>query len=548
LLKTDIRKFTLYNISIFAVFTLAIGIAGYFSIGMLSDDYLNTFGSINSSLIDKFTGNLPFASNFHLRTTAYLSLQSSAKLHDLLGFSYDDFVIYRIQNLILYFILAYTAGRIILMLTGHLSVSVLTSLCIIVFPNNINNICWTVARVDLLCCIFFLFALYFALYHAKNVSQTAYLCSILSFIAGLFTKEAAISVPFILIIFLYGFMGSDTLKKQKPLIITMLAIVALYVLYKVVVLQNSFVEMMSMYQTSPILNSPGVIVRAAIALTIPFDFLTLSLSLRDKDPLLMIYLASLYGGMFYLITIMIRNDVYKYVSFMLLSLFILIVPNIIIGYIRTQMILIPFVIITIMTFWVYDHQIKFNIHVNKTVFKVSFVLAFIFWTYWSMGNVSDWNYAFQKSKENVNKLINKGLEKDKETVIIGSPGRFNQAFLFDKLTGAYNYWRYKGFVVNDTLNDIVQTGATDKASLGSKLNCTTLKPGEFEISATGKSQYFYIEGFDTEKMKTGFTNSQISVVFKDFNILNKPTKLILKILSPRVNCYLASGFDFEKIY
>lgn len=74
------------------------------------------------------------------------------------------------------------------------------------------------------------------------------------------------------------------------------------------------------------------------------------------------------------------------------------------------------------------------------------------------------------------------------------------------------------------------------------------QPGEFEITATGKSQYFYIEGFDTEKMKNGFANNRISVLFKDFNILNKPTKVILKILSPRICCYLASGFNFEKIY
>jgi len=152
-------RFSIYVLVIFAVFTAAIALAGYFKIGLLSDDYLNINGSIHSGIIDKLTGNLPLTNSYHLRTTYYLSMQSSSYLHDKLGFAYDDFILYRIQNLLLYFTLAFIAGRILLLATNHLSVSVLTSLAIIIYPNNANNLCWTAGRVDLLCGIF-IFLLY----------------------------------------------------------------------------------------------------------------------------------------------------------------------------------------------------------------------------------------------------------------------------------------------------------------------------------------------------------------------------------------------------
>ena len=97
----ETSRYTLYVLIVFAVFTGLIAVAGYFQIGLISDDYIDINGAVHSTLGDKFTGNMPFTNSYHLRTAAYLSFQSSANLHKLLGFAYDDFLIYRIQNLLL---------------------------------------------------------------------------------------------------------------------------------------------------------------------------------------------------------------------------------------------------------------------------------------------------------------------------------------------------------------------------------------------------------------------------------------------------------------
>ena len=544
----ETKKYNLYVIAVFVLFAIGIGLFGYFSIGLLSDDYLNINGSIHSSFMDKLTGNLPFTNSYHMRTAYYLSMQSSSKLHDLLGFAYDNFVLYRIQNLLLYLILAYIAGRIILLITGHISVSVLTALTVIIFPNNINNICWTAARVDLLCGIFFLLSLYYAFKTVKESNQTAFICSIISFVMALFTKEISVSIPIIASIFILAFWGKEKLLKNKFLIIIQLGIIFIYVFYKLVILHNNLGEMVTLYQSSPLANAPGIIARAAIALTMPLDFLTLGIAVKNKDFFTMCYLGILYGTIFYLASVMVRNEIYKYISYMVLSAAILLLPNIYIGYIRTQMILVPFVLLSILLYWAYDHQLKSSIHINKMLLKVLFSIVLVFWTFWSFQNVSDWHFAYEKARLNVDELMKTNIDHNKKSIIIGNPGRYKQAYLFDKLTGAYNYWNNKDFIIKDTINDIVQTGALDEESLGAKLNYKQIQPGEFEVSATGSSQYFYMEGYDNEKIKSGFKNREMSVDFMEYNSLNKPTKLNLKIFDPDIKCFLSENYKFERIY
>ena len=165
-----------------------------------------------------------------------------------------------------------------------------------------------------------------------------------------------------------------------------------------------------------------------------------------------------------------------------------------------------------------------------------------------MGTVSNWAYAYESSKTRIDNLLKADINPGKNTIIVGNAGRFRQSFMFDKLTGAYGFWKNKKFAINDTINDIVQTGALDESSLNSELKYKIIQPGEFEISAAGKTQYFYMEGFDDEKSKWKFSNNDMSVRALNFNYLNKPSKIVLKILSPNAECYLAEGNNYIKIY
>ena len=133
-------------------------------------------------------------------------------------------------------------------------------------------------------------------------------------------------------------------------------------------------------------------------------------------------------------------------------------------------------------------------------------------------------------------------------IIIGNPGRFKQTFMFDKMTGAYYFWKEKKFNIGQPINDIVQTAAMQESSIGAKLECKVISPTEFEIKTTAPKQFFYIEGYDNEKIKFGFNNNDISVEFIEFNTVNKPIKLKLKILSQDIECFLAEELGFRKIY
>ncbi len=116
------------------------------------------------------------------------------------------------------------------------------------------------------------------------------------------------------------------------------------------------------------------------------------------------------------------------------------------------------------------------------------------------------------------------------------------------MTGAYGFWKDKQYSIKDTINDVIQTAAFQESSIGAKLECKTISPNEFEIKAIAPKQFFYIEGYSSERIRTGFKNNDISVEFTEFNTVDKPIKLRLVILSDRVTCFLAEELGFRKIY
>jgi hypothetical protein len=368
------------------------------------------------------------------------------------------------------------------------------------------------------------------------------------FILALFTKETSLTIPFAVTMFIYFIYGKQAITRNKAHFIAFFVLLGIYLVYRFVFIGNDIGTISTLYQENPFSNAPGVIGRAFIGLTIPLDFLTLNRLLKQDNKIILLYLASLYGAGFYLVWVMFRVDIYKHAVQLIALTFVLISPYIFIGYIRPQMALIPFVIILLFTLWVYNHHRQFNVSINKKLLKVFYLVVLVYWASWSWLVITDWGTAYTKATENVNSLISTGLDGQKNTVIIGSPGRYKQTFLFDKLTGAYNFWKEKSFTVKDTINDAIQTGALEESSIGAALDIKTISPHEFEIKATGKTQFFYIEGYNFEKIKTGFENRDISVEFTEFNYIDKPIKLRLKILNDNVNCYLASGLKFNKIF
>lgn len=542
------RKFIYYSLGIYAVYTACLYALGFFSIGLVSDDYMNIYDAINSTFYQKLTGTLPFTNTFHIRPFYYLSLEKSVSLSALFGFAQDNFVWFRIQNLILFFFIAFSAGLTLFYLTKRASVSLVCSAAILLYPNNINNICWMAARVDLICCFFFIISVLLFFLYSDTGKRSFFILSMITFSLALLTKELAITFPAVIMLAEYFRKGKSGIKKAMPLMIGVVSILVIYFIFRIGILGNNVAEITTLYQSFPLSNAPGVFARALIALSIPMDFITINFQLRNDNKLIILYLFILYGTAFYLIWNSVRTDIYKIIGQLTAFFFILITPYAIVGYIRPQMILLPFVVLSIFLLYLYSEQRRLSIKLKKSVLRTSFIAAMVFWGIWSAGTVMDWQTSYDKARINVDKLISTPIEPGKKIVLIGNPGRFKQTFMFDKMTGAYGFWKDKQYSIKDTINDVIQTAAFQESSIGAKLECTVISPKEFEIKATAPKQFFYIEGYSSERIRTGFKNNDISVEFTEFNTVDKPIKLKLSVLSDKVACYLAEELGFRKIY
>lgn len=542
------RKFIYYSLGIYAVYTVCLYVLGFFSIGLVSDDYMNIYDALNSTFYQKLTGSLPFTNAFHIRPFYYLSLEKSVSLSALFGFAQDNFVWFRIQNLILFFFIAFSAGLTLFYLTKRASVSLVCSAAILIYPNNINNICWMAARVDLICCFFFIISVLLFFLYSDTGKRSFFILSMITFSLALLTKELAITFPAVIMLAEYFRKGKSGIKKAMPLMIGVVSLLVIYFIFRIGILGNNVAEITTLYQSFPLSNAPGVFARALIALSIPLDFITINFQLRNDNKLIIFYLFILYGTAFYLIWNSVRTDIYKIIGQLTAFFFILITPYAIVGYIRPQMILLPFVVLSIFLLYLYSEQRRLSIKLRKGVLRTSFIAAMVFWGIWSAGTVMDWQTSYDRARINVDKLINTNIEPGKKIVLIGNPGRFKQTFMFDKMTGAYGFWIDKQYSIKDTINDVIQTAAFQESSIGAKLECNVISPNEFEIKATAPKQFFYIEGYSSERIRTGFKNSDISVEFTEFNTVDKPIKLKLTVLSDKVVCYLAEELGFRKIY
>lgn len=542
------RKFIYYSLGMYALYSALLHFLGFYDIGLLSDDYLNIYDALNSTFYQKLTGALPFTNAFHIRPVYYLSLEKSVNISAWLGFSPDNFLWFRIQNLVLLIFIAFTAGLTVFYLTKRASVSLVCSAAIILYPNNINNICWMAARVDLICCFFYVVSVLLFLLYSDSGKKMFFYISIFTFLIALFTKELAITFPAVIFLIGYFRKGKPGIKHTLPLVISFAVILISYFIFRILVLGNNMTEIATLYQAFPLSNAPGVFARALIALSIPMDFVTLNFQLRNDNKLILLYLLVLYGSGFYLIWTAVRTDIYRILGQLAAFFFVLITPYAVVGYIRPQMILLPFVIISIYVMFIYSEQRRLSLRLNRKVLRASFIIASLFWCLWSTGTVTDWNTSYNKAVVNVNQLLETEHNPQKRIIIIGNPGRFKQTLMFDKMTGAYNFWKNRQFIINDTINDVIQSAAFQESSIGAGFEITNISSTEFVIKCIAPKQFFYIEGYNSERIRTGFRNKDISVEFTEFNTVDKPIKLNLVILSSDIECFVAGELGFRKIY
>lgn len=527
------NSFTLIILSVTAAHIVFLYIAGYFSISLISDDYLNFISASISTLSEKFSGSVPYYSHYHFRPLWFLSIEFSIYVNSLLQLSKDNFILYRIENLIYFYAFVMLAAVFFKKLTANNFLSVIFFITCILYPCNLNSICWTAGRVDLMCGIFIMSALIFSFGYFRSGKMSDFIFALIFLFMSLCTKETSVIIPFVTLVIFFISKAEYSYRNLRNLILFELAILTIYLLFKIFFIGNSPSEVISIYGNNGLFNIGGVMLRAFISLMIPYDYLSLQYNLSVFDFTLISYIAILLLTAVSLFFSMNRFDFRKYLPYVAAMLVLSVMPNLIAGYFRPQLILIPFVVTVLSLFLVVS---KYG-NIYKAV-KMLFILIIAYWSFLSFNLVKDWNFAGQNSIKDIKELCKADLKfrEGSKIFIIGLPSRYRQASMLDYASGPFNYWCGKGFTFENKITDFIHTGALDENSLNSELRISILSGKEFDITATGKTQYL----LKLDITGNEFKDKEAEIIFSEFNSFGKPVKARVKFFSDDSEVYIFS--------
>lgn len=534
----DIIRFAILSVLIFICYTFFLSYSGYFEIGLLSDDYLNFIGAQHSSLFKKFTSSVPLINNLHFRPLYYISIDFSIRINEMLNSAKDNFILFRIENMLFLYTAVFLIALLLFRITRKLIPSVILLLMCILYPNNINDICWTVGKNDLLCAVFLISSLIFAFAYSENKSKSSYYLAGLFFISGLLTKETTVILPFMTALLIYLAYTKEKVYEIKNLLIMEIFILIFYFSFRVYILGVQPAEVVTKFQKPGLYSSAGVLFKAFISLIMPFDYLSIQEYLNHFNLLFIIYSVLLFIFTVAVLFIFVRTNNFKYLFLLSLIFIVSVSPNLVAGYFRPQLIFIPFVLVC---FSLILTGLKMNI--NLKFYLAVLFLIFFLWGKLSFNLIQDWRLAYFNSVECIKSMTGLDLDKKKRNIFIGLPSRFRQASMLDYTIGAYNYWKYGEYKIIDRITDLVLTGALDAASLNSEISVSKLSENEFELLTSGETQYFL--RLDAANYK--YKDKDIALRLSENNIFRKPTDLKLRLITDSADVYLYSQNSFKKL-
>lgn len=521
-------------LSIVILHFLFLYLSGYFEIGLISDDYLNFISAGSSSFEEKFSGSIPFYSNYHFRPLWFLSMDLSIHLHTLLDLSKDNFVQYRAENLICFYIFTVLACFFLKQITGNKFSPVLFFLICLIYPCNLNSICWTAGRVDIICGIFLMSSLIFSYRHFRSGRFSDFMISLTFMILSLFTKETSVIIPVVtLLIFLISF-GKDAVLKIKYLLLCEFIILICYFIFKIFYIGNSLSGVLTIYGDQGIFNRAGVIIRALVSLTVPYDYLSVQYYTGSLDITFILYMSVLVIVAADLIIHLKKSHVLKYLYLVCIVFLITISPNLIAGYFRPQLILIPFIITFLTLFILLSKSVSYNRPVKLLLF-----ILIAFWSCLSFNLVKEWNFAYNESRSDINEICKEDIDfsGNKKVYLIGIPSRYRMASMLDYASGPFNYWCRDGFLFEREITDIIHIGALDVNSLNSEIKVAILDSNELDVSVTGDTQYL----LKLDLLNNEFRDNQTEISFSEFNSFGKPTKAKIKFISDDRKVFIFSN-------
>ena len=538
LFTKDIYRFLFFSVIIFICYTAFLIYSGYFEIGLLSDDYLNFIGAQHSSLYKKFTSSIPLINNLHFRPLYYISINFSIWINQMLNAAKDNFILFRIENMLFFYLAVFLISLLFFRITKKTISSVILLLICLLYPNNINDICWTVGKNDLMCAVFLISSLIFAFSYSENRTKHSYYLAGLFFALGLLTKETSVIVPFITILLVYIAYSKEKVFELKNLLIMEIFILIFYFSIRVYILGIQPAEVVSKFQRPGLSTSAGVAFKAFLSTLLPFDYLTIQEYLNSVNYLFIIYVFLLLIFVVAVLFIFIRTSNYKYLFLLSLVFLVSVSPNLLAGYFRPQLIFIPFILLSFSLL-----LIGFKMGVNLKFYLINLILIFLLWGKLSFNLIQDWKLAYSNSIECIKSMTALDLDTNKRNIFIGIPSRFRQASMLDYTMGAYNYWKYGEYKINDKITDLVMTGALDPASLNSEISVSKLSENEFELLTSGETQYFLRLDAANNKYK----DSDLALRLSEKNLFKKPIDLKLRLTSDKADVYLYSQNKFTKL-
>lgn len=120
---------------------------------------------------------------------------------------------YHLTNIIFHLVNGILVYLLAVQLLGSLRVSLLASLLFAVHPVHTESVSWIAGRTDVIACTFFLISFYLYLQFTKKKTLLFYALSLSSFTLSLFSKEMAITLPLILILYDYYYTTEGMREK-----------------------------------------------------------------------------------------------------------------------------------------------------------------------------------------------------------------------------------------------------------------------------------------------------------------------------------------------
>jgi hypothetical protein len=535
--KSSFAFFLYSGITLF-LFTIFLIYSGYFEIGLLSDDYLNFAGAQNSTLGQKFSSSIPYINNLHFRPVYYISINFGIWVNQILNMPADNFVIFRIENLIYFYIFVLLVSYLFYKFTENTWYSLTLLLLCLIYPNNLNDICWTVGKNDILCGILLFASLITTFNYSIKQSRSSLYLTGFFFSLALMTKETSIILPAVTMIIFYSAFNREKLSNIKNLIFLEFFLLIIYFLYRVYMLGVQPAEVVTKFQKPGLFTSAGVVFKSVISLIMPFDYLSIQEYLKNYNLVFTVYAILIFIFLVSVIFIFVRKYKFNYLITLFILLIVTVSPNLIAGYFRPQLILIPFSFFSFMLLY-----FAMKMSVNVKFYLTGIVLILLLWCKISFNLIQDWKTAYVTSQTVSESLIKLNMDPGKRNIILGLPSRFQQAVISDYIMGPYNYKKYGGFRITESVTDLILTGSLDNTSLDSEISLAKLSDNEYEILTTGSTQYFMILDESGSKYK----DKDIYVRLSNRNNFNKPTMLRVRVTGNAADVYVYSKEGYSKI-